>query len=180
VPGYVELVGSWVADVAAGRTPPTSVAGMGDQARPTSDVPPPAWYESVWVQAGALAVMLAGFTGPGLTAAWRRVRGRSGLSAPWSARVLAGAGLVAVPGSVLYLGSVMTSRGGVFDPGPMIAGRPLPWLALQGLAVVAAGAAAALGVRTWRRGGDGPRSALLLAAGVVFVPWAAYWGLLLP
>jgi hypothetical protein len=92
--------------------------------------------------------------------------------------VLAGAGLVAVPGCLLYIGSVMTSRGDAFDPGPMIAGRPLPWLALQALAVVATGAAVALGVRTWRRGGDGPRTAVLLSAGAVFVPWAGYWGLL--
>jgi hypothetical protein len=180
----VDLVGSWVADVAAGRARPTSVAGTGEQPRPTAEVPPLAWYESVWVQAGALAVMLAGFTGVGLTAAWRRVRGRSGPPAPRSARLLAGAGLAAVLGELTYLGSLMMSRGDLLDPGPMVAGRPLPWLALQGVAVVAVGAGVALGVRTWRsreqRRGDGPRTALVLAAGVVFVPWSAYWGLLLP
>src|SRR5918992_1154469 len=37
-PGYVDLVGSWVADVAAGRTPPTSVSGTGELARPTAEV----------------------------------------------------------------------------------------------------------------------------------------------
>lgn len=180
MPGYVDLVGSWVADVAAGRTPSTSVAGAGDQALPTADVPPPAWYESGWVQVAALTVMLAGFAGLGLTAVWRRVRGRSGSPAPWPARVLAAAGFVAVPGCVLYLGVLMTSRGGAFDPGPMIAGRPLPWLALQVLAVVVVVATAMLAVRTWRRGGDGPRHALLMVSGAVFVPWALYWGLLLP
>jgi uncharacterized protein len=179
-PGYVDLVGSWVADVATGRTPPTSVAGTGEQLRTSVEVSPLAWYESVGVQAGALAVMLAGFGGLGLTAAWRRVRGRSGRPAPWSARVLAGAGLVAVPGCVLYLGSVMTMRGGAFEPGPMIAARPLAWLALQALAVVAAGAAVALGVRMWRCRSDVRRHASLLAAGAVFVPWAVYWGLLVP
>jgi pimeloyl-ACP methyl ester carboxylesterase len=179
-PGYVDLVGSWVVDVAAGRARPTSVAGTGEQPRPTVEVPPLAWYESVWVQAGALAVMLAGFTGLGLTAAWRRVRGRSGPPAPWSARLLAGAGLAAVLGELTYFGSLMMSRGDLLVPGSMVAGRPLPWLALQMLAVVATGAAVALGVRTWRRSGDGPRTALLLSAGAVFVPWAVYWGLLLP
>lgn len=179
-PGYADLVGSWVADVAAGRTPPTSVAGTGEQLRASADVPPLAWYESAAVQGGALTVMLAGFAGLGLTAAWRRVRGRSGPPAPWSARVLAGAGLVAVPGCLLYLGSVMTNRGDAFDPGPMIAGRPLPWLALHALAMVAAGAAVTLGVRTWQRRGDARRHATLLAAGAVFVPWAVYWGLLVP
>ena len=179
-PGYVELVGSWVADVAAGRAPATSATGHGEQHRPTAEVPPLAWYESVPVQAGALAVMLVGFTGLGFTAAWRRLRGRPARPAPWSARVLACAGVVAVPGCLLYLGSVMLLRRAGPDPGPMIAGRPLPWLALQALALVAACAAVAFAVRTVRRGGDGSRGALLVAAGVVFVPWAAYWGLLLP
>ena len=178
-PGYVDLVGSWVADVASGRTPPTSVEGTGEQPRLSAEVPPLAWYESVGVQAGAFVVMLAGFAGLGIAAAWRRARGRSGPPAPWPARVLAGAGFVAVPGCLFYLGSVMATRGRVFDPGLMIAGRPLAWLALQALAVVAVGAAVALGVRTWRRG-DLRRHAPLLAAGAVFVPWAVYWGLLLP
>jgi alpha-beta hydrolase superfamily lysophospholipase len=179
--GYADLVGSWVADVAAGRTSPTSVSGTGEQARPTAEVPPLAWYESVWVQAGAFAVMLAGFIGLGFTAVWRRLRGRSGRPAPWSARVLAGAGLVAVLGGPTYLGYLFMSRGRALDPGPMLSGRPLPWLALQALAIVAVCAAIALGVRTWRRRRcDGSRTALLLAAGAVFVPWAAYWGLLLP
>ncbi|TQM38648.1 alpha/beta hydrolase family protein [Pseudonocardia cypriaca] len=180
VPGYVELVGSWVADVAAGRAPATSSTGRGDQHRATAEVPPLAWYESVPVQAGALAVMMAGFTGLGFTAAWRRLRGRPARPAPWSARVLAGAGVVAVPGCLLYLGSVMMSRRGAPDPGPMIAGRPLPWLLLQALAIVATCATVAFAARTVRRGGDGSRDALLVTAGVVFVPWAAYWGLLLP
>jgi uncharacterized protein len=179
-PGYVELVSSWVADVAAGRAPATSVTGRGEQHRPTAEVPPLAWYESTPVQAGALAVMLAGFTGLGLTAAWRRLRRRPARPAPLSARVLAGAGVVAVPGCLLYLMWTLMARGATPEPGPMIAGRPLPWLALQLLALVTAGAAVAFAVRTVRRGGDGPRGALLVTAGAVFVPWAIYWGLLLP
>jgi uncharacterized protein len=178
-PGYVDLIGSWVADVAAGRTPPTSVAGTGEQRRPTAEAPPLAWYETAWVQALALVVMLAGFTGLGFAAVWRRIRGRSERPAPWSARLLAGAGLAAVFGWLIYVGDLLMSRGSELDPGPMIAGRPLLWLALQVLAVVAVGAAVALGVRTWR-GGGGPRIAVLLAAGAVFVPWAVHWGLLVP
>jgi dienelactone hydrolase len=110
-PGYVDLVGAWVSDVAAARAPSTSVAGVGEQSRSTADVPPLAWYESLWVQAGALAVMLAGFTGLGVTAAWRRMRGRSRLPAPWSARVLAGAGLTAAAGCLVYLGVLRAPAG---------------------------------------------------------------------
>ncbi|WP_232668739.1 alpha/beta hydrolase family protein [Pseudonocardia sp. TRM90224] len=179
-PGYVELVGSWVAAVAAGVAPPTSVAGSGDQARPTAEAPPLGWYESIWVQAGALVVMLAGFIGPGTVAGYRRVRGRVSTPAPWSTGLLMVNGLGAVLGCLLYLGFVMTSRSGAFDPGPMIAGRPLPWLALQALAVTATGAAIALAVRIGRHGGGGPGAALVLCAGAVFVPWSVYWGLLVP
>ena len=179
-PGYVELVGSWVADVAAGRAPATSVTGRGEQPRPTAEVPPLAWYESVPVQAGALAVMLAGFGWLGLSALGRRLRGRPARPASGPARVLAGAGLVAVPGTVLYLLWMLMARRAAPEPGLVIAGRPLPWIALQLLALVAACAAVALAVRMVRRGGDGPRGALLATAGAVFVPWAVYWGLLLP
>jgi len=105
---------------------------------------------------------------------------------------------------------------GPFDPGPLVAGRPLPWLALQALSVTAVGAAVLLVVGLVRdrgtaavetgspqrrepvaAGGRGPgtvrrpaaaprptgervRLALLLAAAAAFVPWALYWGLLLP
>ncbi|HEY4418517.1 MAG TPA: prolyl oligopeptidase family serine peptidase [Pseudonocardia sp.] len=53
-PGYVGLVTSWVADVAGERPPATSVAGAGEQPRPTAAVPAPAWCESAWVQVARL------------------------------------------------------------------------------------------------------------------------------
>ncbi|OLT19306.1 hypothetical protein BJF78_11160 [Pseudonocardia sp. CNS-139] len=165
---------SWVGAVAAGAAPPTSVAGTGDQARPTAGVPPLAWYKSEWVQLGALLVMLIGFGGFWLVTGVRAVR-RRGPSTPRSARVLAGAGLVAMLGGLGYLGFVQATRGRTFDPGPMVAGRPLLWLALQAVAVVAVPAAVALAVRRRDRA-----SLPLLVAGAVFIPWAAYWGLLLP
>jgi uncharacterized protein len=107
-------------------------------------------------------------------------------AAPASARVLASAGLVTVLGTLGYLGVLMTTRGGhVVDPGPLLLGRTLPWLALQALAVTCVVAGAVLAVRLVR-GGAGPgggervRLVLLLVAGAVLVPWALYWGLLLP
>ena len=71
------------------------------------------------------------------------------------------------------------------DPGPVLAGRPLPWLALQGLAVAAVTAALATAM-AWSRAaanlprGERVRLGLLLSARAMFVPWAFYWGLLLP
>ncbi|GAA1306519.1 alpha/beta hydrolase family protein [Pseudonocardia xinjiangensis] len=184
-PGYVDLVSSWIADVADGRPPPTSVAGTGEQTRPTVEVAPLAWYESVGVQLSVVALMLAGFAGFGLTAGWRRLRGRPGPRAAWPARVLAGAGLTAVVGMFGYLGFLQVTAGRTVDPGPLLVGRPVAWLALQLLAVVAVGAGIATGAVVAKRrragiGGDRARLGVLLAAGAAFVPWAAYWGLLLP
>jgi uncharacterized protein len=101
------------------------------------------------------------------------------------ARVLAGAGLTAVVGMFGYLGFLQVTAGRTVDPGPLLAGRPVAWLALQLLAVIAVGAGIATGAVVAKRrrdgtGGDRARLALLLTAGAAFVPWAAYWGLLLP
>jgi hypothetical protein len=79
-----------------------------------------------------------------------------------------------------YLAHLQAAGGRTIDLGPLLAGRPLPWLALQALAVVAVVALAVLGARQVRGDGDRARSAVLLGTGAVFVPWALYWGLLLP
>jgi hypothetical protein len=69
--------------------------------------------------------------------------------------------------------------------GPVLGGRPIPWLILQLLAVATTAATLATAV-AWRRQhrnlttGHHVRLGLLLAAGVLFLPWAAYWGLLIP
>ena len=64
-------------------------------------------------------------------------------------------------------------------------GRPLPWLILQLLAAatVVATVATAVAWRHHRRnltGASHARLGVLMAAGLVFLPWAAYWGLLIP
>jgi uncharacterized protein len=220
-PGYVDLVGSWTSAAAAGNAPPSSVSGTGEQPRPTADVPPSAWWESAVAHGVVLVLMLGGFGGFALTAAIRRVArairpGTPREPAPVAARVLASTGPVAVLGTLVYLGSLTVVRGGeALDPGPLLAERPLPWLALQALAVITVLAAAALVARLVRRpgtataiapldapvpvaaGGRGPgtvrrpvtplrsagehvRLAMLLVAAAAFVPWALYWGLLVP
>ncbi|MDP9365190.1 MAG: alpha/beta hydrolase, partial [Chloroflexota bacterium] len=64
-------------------------------------------------------------------------------------------------------------------------GRPLAWVVLQGLAATAATSTAILAVgwgtnRDAVPDSDRVRVAALLAGGALFVPWAAYWGLLSP
>ncbi|RZQ61542.1 alpha/beta hydrolase [Amycolatopsis suaedae] len=180
-PGYPELVASWVGDVAAGHTPPTSAEGTGLQTRTSVEVPPLAWYESVPVQIAALLLMLAGFLGFALSALWRRA------GSPWPAWVLAATGTVAALGAPVYLGWLQFTAGGTpttngtIDAAPLLAGRPLVWLGLQALAVIAVASGVATAVLLHRRGTGGRvRHGLLLAAGAVFAVWAFHWGLLLP
>jgi dienelactone hydrolase len=185
-PGYVDLVASWTSDAAAGHAPPPSVAGDPQQPRPTIAVPPLRWYESVPAQVAAFLLMVAGFAGFGAAAAVRRLRGRRGPRAPLSARLLAGAGLAAVVGWPLYIGTMIAGSGGspgrngVVGTGTLIAGRPLPWLALQLVAVVAVGALAITALRHRPAAGDRARTGALLGAGTVFAVWAAWAGLLVP
>lgn len=185
-PGYVDLVTSWVSDAAAGEAPASSVAGTGVQPRTTTPVPPLRWYESAPVQLGAIAVVILGFVGFGLAAPLRRLRGRRGPRASWSARLAAGAGLVAAIGWPVYLCSVLLSSGGtetsngVIAAGPLLAGRPLPWLVLQALAVAAVVAGVVTAVRHRPARGDRLRTSVLLGTAMVFAAWAVYAGLLRP
>jgi hypothetical protein len=86
-------------------------------------------------------------------------------------------------GSLSYVVFAMVTAANVI--GPVVLGRPIPWLVLQLLAVatVVATAATALSWRRHRRDlprADQARLGLLAAAGLLFLPWAAYWGLVIP
>ena len=99
------------------------------------------------------------------------------------ARWLAATGLATTVGFLTYIFFMLATAANVV--GPVLVGRPIPWLILQLLAaatVVATVATAA----AWRRhrhnltGASHVRLSVLLAAGLVFPLWAAYWGLLIP
>ncbi|MFC7646239.1 hypothetical protein ACFQX6_40865 [Streptosporangium lutulentum] len=102
-----------------------------------------------------------------------------------AARLLSAGGLTAVLGSLFYLSYLVMTGGKLAAPGPVVAERPLIWLALQAMAWASV-AAAVLTALAWHRTrdsvprGERVRLGLLLTGGVVFVPWALYWGLLLP
>jgi dienelactone hydrolase len=157
VPGYPEAVAAWLADRHG-----VHVETPAFTQRPTEPLEPLAWWESVWAQGIALLVLLAGFAGALLRRPTRR---------------LGGLGVVTVAGFTGLLGWAQAS--GMKDFGPVLFGRPLPWLLLQALAVATV---VAWGFALARlRNPDGRRGLLLpLAAGLVFVPWALYWGLVLP
>jgi uncharacterized protein len=183
-PGYAELVGSWVGDVTSGRLPNADAPAPTKQDYPSTEVQPSAWWESAWMQLAVFVLLVVAFTAYPLVALMRRLRGRRLHPVSRWARLLAGAGFAATIGLLGYLFYLMAA-GRSPDPGPILAGRPLPWLVLQGLAVTAVAAAFATAM-AWRRAaatvprGERVRLGLLLTAGTVFLPWAFYWGLLLP
>lgn len=136
------------------------------------------------MQLAVLIVMLAAFLAYPVGALVRRLRGRrhavpsAGRAA---ARFLAVLGPAAVLGGVGYLGYL--SATGTQAVGPVLGGRPVAWLIVQLLAVGAVIAAAATAAACWRNRRQMDNRAtlgLVLAGAVVFLPWAAYWGLLMP
>lgn len=178
-PAYLELVGSWVTGLAAG--PPAASAGPPSQ-QDRQSVPVEAG--SPWVELATVVVLLLAFAGYGVSAAVRRLRGRRG--APpvrRPARWLATTGLLSVLGLFGYLGYLAST--GARSVGAVVLGRPVPWLVLQFLALGVAAATVATIVVSWRARSElstshRVRLGLLVAGGVVFVPWALHWGLLLP
>ncbi|WP_248961967.1 alpha/beta hydrolase family protein [Sphaerisporangium perillae] len=185
-PGYADLVGSWVRDVTAGKPPMAGSSGpTPEQASRTVPVPPPAWWESAPAQLAALVLFVVAFAAYPMVALVRRLRGRGRPPVAKAARVLGAAGFVTVLGSFSYLFYLVMTGGKLAAPGPVLAGRPLIWLALQALAVACAAATVLTARAWWRTRGSVPqgervRLGLLLAGGTVFIPWALYWGLLLP
>ncbi|WP_242900597.1 alpha/beta hydrolase [Actinomadura terrae] len=182
-PGYADLVGSWVKDVTSGHLPNADAPAPPKQQYRSVEQHPSAWWESGWMQLAAFSLFLVAFTAYPAVALVRRLRGRKARPVSRGARLLAGAGLASALGLLVYLFYLMAA-GRAPDPGPVLAGRPLPWLALQGLALAAVAGGVATAV-AWRRAGavargERVRLGLLLGAGAVFLPWALYWGLLLP
>jgi uncharacterized protein len=185
-PGYADLVGSWVNDVTAGRRPNANAPTPPRQDWPTVAVPPSAWWEAAWMQLAAFTLFIVAFAGYPLVALIRRIRGRSRLApGGWPARLLASTGTAAVLGLFVYVPYLLIGNAKDAMPGLVFVGRPLLWLLLQVLAFIAVGALVATGI-VWRRTGSSVsrgerlRLGLLLTGGVVFVPWALYWGLLTP
>ncbi|MFF0411296.1 alpha/beta hydrolase family protein [Kitasatospora sp. NPDC004745] len=97
--------------------------------------------------------------------------------------VAALAGSAATVGALGYLLFLAVTAAQFTEP--VLLGRPVVWAALQLCAVFAVGAsglAAVGGLRGHRALSSGCRArlGLLLLSSAVFVPWAGYWGLLLP
>ncbi|HSJ84578.1 MAG TPA: CocE/NonD family hydrolase [Acidimicrobiia bacterium] len=182
-PGYIELVGSWIHGLAEGPPAP-SADNAPEQEMTSTPLPPLEWYESSAVQLVAISFLAVTFAGYLLGTVVRRSRKRPPTPpAAQSALWLAASGLLTVLGLLGYFGiMLLTSEAMV---GPVVLGRTIPWITLQLLSLGVVVAAVATG-RTWwrtRSQGKGSRRArlgLLITAATLFVPWALYWGLLLP
>ncbi|MEU9464817.1 alpha/beta hydrolase [Streptomyces sp. NPDC048312] len=196
-PGYPDLVASWISG-RPGAVPGTTTEPP-DQERRTAPVATPASYETPWVQLTVVLLLLAAFGGYlvlGLAdrAAARVRRRRSGeeperrTPGPSAARWTALAGTVSVLGGLGWLAwLVLTAAQAI---GPVVAGRPLPWLLVQVASATTVAAATVTAVSWWRApaGGHWPGSGtgrrfrflMLLGGGALFVPWSVHWGLLVP
>jgi dienelactone hydrolase len=180
---YGDVEASWVNGLAHGL-PAASADPAPNQDRQSVALAPLAWYESPWLLLGAFVLLPVAFLSYPLAGAVRRIRGRRGLSpARGPARWLAATGLATVLGFLGYFGFMVVTAANLI--GPVVLGRPIPWLILQLLAIGTVAATGAMAVAWWRhrteaRVGSQARLVVLLAAGVMFVPWAFYWGLLIP
>ncbi|MEU4769185.1 alpha/beta hydrolase [Actinosynnema sp. NPDC023794] len=163
-PAYLQQVAAWVNSTGP-RT--AEVGAPPRQERLSTPVEP----GSPAVQVVAVLVLLVAFGGYGLLR-----RGRRPGTAAVPARVLATTGLLSVLGLFSYLGYLAST--GAKSLGVVVLGRPLPWLALQLLAVAVVAATAVTVVKS--RADFTVRLGLLVTGGVLFVPWAVHWGLLLP
>jgi uncharacterized protein len=176
--GYPGLVTSWIDRLAHGM-PAASAQPAPRQAAPSIPIAQLRWYESPWVQLGAMALFLIAFGGHLIHRLVRRRSDDMPLRRP--AAVLAVTGLVTAVGLFLYLALILLTGANVV--GPVVVGRPLPWLLLQLTTLAALASTVAIALRSWKIRRDMPRAGRgrlgpLLAAGVALAPWAAYWGLL--
>jgi uncharacterized protein len=179
---YGDFEASWIGGLPNSDPAAADLAPRQDRA--SRNLTPLAWYESPWLQLAALLLFLVGFAGYPVTAVIRRVRGlRDAPLVRRPVRWLAAAGLATTVGFLMYLFFMLATAANII--GPVFADRPAPWLVLQCLAVATAVATIATAL-SWRRHRGGLtranhiRLSLPVAAGLVFLPWAVYWGLLVP
>jgi hypothetical protein len=108
--------------------------------------------------------------------------GASGLRASGlggTQRLIVAAGLFTTLGLPVYLLFLMVTAANVI--GPVVVGRPLPWLLLQVATVTVGVCTMVIAVRWWRSRRRGERAdhdrLILVAACAVLLGWAGYWGL---
>jgi dienelactone hydrolase len=171
-PGFVSTMTGWVNDLAGGP-PAVSIDPAPHQLLSSTGVHTPHWYESAGLQVGILIAMLVGFVSYPVIALIRR-RTRPPLH--WLPVFLAASGIVTIVGTAYYLFSIVQT--GATGVDTVLLGRPPIWLLLQLSAVGTIVAAVTTTLVCARKRHSAWRYVPILAASALFLPWAAYWGLL--
>jgi hypothetical protein len=170
----------WIDDLAH-----TEPSRLGSPA--TTDTPPPVLAPlssaAAWVHLGLILILTMGFAFYPLAGLVGRIRRRSITSKlGGTQRLMVAAGLFTTLGLPVYLLFLMITAANVI--GPVVVGRPLPWLLLQVSTVTVGVCTAVIAARWWRSRRRGERTdhhrLILVAVGAVLLGWASYWGLLLP
>jgi hypothetical protein len=175
----------WIDDLAS-----TEPSRLGSP--PTTETPPPVLAPlsgaAALVHPGLILILTMGFACYPVAGLVGRIRSRStasGLGASklgGTQRLIVTAGLITTLGLPVYLLFLMITAANVI--GPVVVGRPLPWLLLQVSTVTVGVCTMVIAVRWWRSRRRGERTdhhrLMLLAAGLVLLGWAGYWGLLVP
>lgn len=180
-PGYVPAMTSWVHRVVAGHPPVSSAQRFPAQAA-ASRSPGHHRYDDAPVQVALIAVLVVAFAGS-LVAGLALRRRPLPVPARRLSRWLAGCGIATVLGTLAFVLSVYVTGGAA--AAPAVAGRAVPWLALQVLALATAALTASTAVvivrgRATVLGAQRIRLTVLVAAGVLVAVWSARWGLLTP
>jgi uncharacterized protein len=170
----------WIDDLA--RTEPSRLGSP-----PTTETPPPALAPlsgaAAWVHLGLLLTLTMGFAFYPLAGLVGRIRRRSLASKlGGTQRLIVAAGLFTTLGLAIYLLFLMITAANVI--GPVVAGRTLPWLLLQGSTAIVGVCTVVIAVKWWRSRHRGERTdpyrLILAAAGAVLLGWVGYFGLLVP
>ena len=170
----------WVDDLA--QTEPSRLGTP-----PVTETAPPALAPpsraAAWFHLGMILTLVTGFAFYPLVSLLKHIRRRPmALGLGGVQRLLVAAGILTTLGLPLYLLFLMITAANVI--GPVIMGRPLPWLLLQMSAITVGVCTIVITVRWWTSGRRGERAdqprLILVAAGAVLLGWAGYWGLLAP
>ena len=153
---------------------------------PTTETPAPVLAPlgpvAAWVHLGLILTLTVVFAFYPLANLVDRILRRPMVGLDGTQRLLVGAGLLTTLGLPVYLLFLMITAANVI--GPVVLGRPLPWLLLQGSTGIVGFCVIMIAVRWWgsRRPSeriDRPRL-ILGASGAILLAWAGYWGLLVP
>jgi uncharacterized protein len=170
----------WIDDLA--RTEPSRLGTP-----PATETPPPVLVPlsgaAACMHLCLILILTIGFVCYPLAVLLSHIRRRPMASGSRGAqRLIVAAGLFTTLGLPVYLLFLIITAANVI--GPVVVGRPLPWLLLQASTVIVGVCTIVIAVRCWRSRRAEERAdhhrLILVAAGAVLMGWAGYWGLLMP